>query len=76
MTSAVGQTRALQQLDLFNNIEYMIAVSGGGWFTSAFTYDQTSNDDTTRLCPYADPSEITDEFLQTIPDGCMLIGAH
>jgi hypothetical protein len=72
MAMGVAQARAFHQLDLLQNAEYIVGVSGGGWFASAFTYDQTAIDDETRLCPYVDPANITDDDLDSMPDGCML----
>lgn len=74
LTMSVGQVRALEQANLFDNVEYLVGVSGGGWFVSAFTYDQTSYSDDARLCPYMEPANLTDSFLADIPDGCMLSG--
>mmetsp|Transcript_10363 Transcript_10363/g.12570 ORF Transcript_10363/g.12570 Transcript_10363/m.12570 type:complete len:651 (+) Transcript_10363:90-2042(+) len=72
MTMGLGQTRALYELGLLENVEYMVGVSGGGWWTSSFTYDQNPYDDATRLCPYVEPANLTDDFLGNIPEGCML----
>jgi len=76
LTLSIGQARALSRLGLLSEVEYMIGVSGGSWFLSAFTYAQGAESDEALLCPYAEPANITDDFLATVPDGCLLDGAR
>ena len=74
-SAAVGQVRGLAALGLMDSVEYIVGVSGGAWFTSAYVYDQfgANSSDSARLCPYpATPVDVTDDFLATMPDGRML----
>ena len=47
LTATMGQLRALQQLNLIENIRYISCVSGGSWACTTFTYYQegANNDD-------------------------------
>jgi len=54
-------------------VEYLVGVSGGSWFASAYTYDQRPDvDDDMRLCPYLEPANLTNGFLADTPHGCLL----
>lgn len=68
-----SQVRALSRLGLMGAAEYLVGVSGGSWFSSAFTYSQLGTTDEELLCPYSGPANLTDAFLADgAPKGCLL----
>jgi len=66
MSCAMGQMRGLHALGLIDSIGTVSAVSGGGWFSTLFTYAPTEIDDETLLGPVVTPEAMTLENLATI----------
>ncbi|MDM8532656.1 hypothetical protein QUF63_15915, partial [Anaerolineales bacterium HSG25] len=66
MSCAMGQMRGLHTLGLIDSIGTVSAVSGGGWFSTLFTYAPIEIDDETLLGSIVEPEAITLENLATI----------
>ena len=72
MNCAIGQLRGLQEADLFGDIGYISAVSGGSWAASIFTYYQSgAANDRQLLGDTIAPDSITMDKLKHMPEGFM-----
>jgi hypothetical protein len=56
--SALGQMRGLHALGLLDKIGAISGVSGGGWFSTLFTYAPTTIDEDTLLGTVVEPEKI------------------
>lgn len=73
MNLALGQMAGLRELDLWDDIGYISAVSGGSWASTIFTYYNAGaeNDDQLLGNIIKDPQKITMDTLKYMPDGFM-----
>jgi len=65
-SAALGQMRGLHALGLLDKIGAISGVSGGGWFSTLFTYAPTALDDATLLGAVVEPDKITINGLSKI----------
>ena len=69
--ASLGYLSALRDLDLIDNIRYIVGVSGGSWATIVYSYFQNDDiDDDTLLGPIISPSDIVYGDLKDMADGC------
>ncbi len=73
MNLALGQMAGLRELDLWDDIGYISAVSGGSWASTIFTYYNAGaeNDDQLLGNIIKDPQKITLDTLKYMPEGFM-----
>ncbi len=73
MNLALGQMAGLRELDLWDDIGYISAVSGGSWASTIFTYynDGAENDNQLLGNIIKDPQKITLDTLNYMPEGFM-----
>jgi hypothetical protein len=72
MNCAIGQMKGLQELNLWDDIGYISAVSGGSWASTIFTYyqDGAANDEQ-LLGKIMAPNQLTLKNLNEMPKGFM-----
>lgn len=68
LSAGMGQLRALNQLGLLKNVQYLSCVSGGAWLGTMFTYyNRGAANDSEFLGPVTPPEAITWPGLQHLP---------
>lgn len=73
MNLALGQMAGLRELDLWDDIGYISAVSGGSWASTIFTYYNAGAENDNQLLGniIKDPKKITMDTLAYMPEGFM-----
>lgn len=73
MNLALGQMAGLRELDLWDDIGYISAVSGGSWASTIFTYYNAGAENDNQLLGniIRDPKKITMDTLAYMPEGFM-----
>lgn len=73
MNLALGQMAGLRELDLWDDIGYISAVSGGSWASTIFTYYNAGAENDNQLLGniIKDPQKITMDTLGFMPEGFM-----
>lgn len=72
LSATMGQLRALVNLGLVNDINYISCVSGGSWASTAFTYYRSgATSDEQFLGPVTDPADITFDGLGQMDPFCL-----
>ncbi len=73
MAAAIGQMKGISVLELWDDIGYMSAVSGGSWAATIFTYyNKGAKNDHQLLGDTIAPDQLTMEKLKYLPEGFMI----